>query len=149
MESEKNGENRTYMCDPFTSNNSSVNPMLSCYPIGNIFGTPNTDVMQNQFFSVEKSHSDLGDVNNGKLGDYRDKSPPVQNDIRNTFPRNINSVQQENEINIRRSQTSPSMQELGNRNNNTICTIDCDVLFLTDSNLHKMKPEIMNHGSIS
>ena len=28
-------------------------------------------------------------------------------------------------------------------------TIECDVLFLTDSNLHKMKPEIMDHGLIS
>ena len=27
--------------------------------------------------------------------------------------------------------------------------IDCEVLFLTDSNLHRMKPEIMNNGTTS
>ena len=47
-------------------------------------------------------------------------------------------------------QTSPSLQEVGSGNNNKLTqTIECDVLFLTDSNLHKTKPEIMNHGSIS
>ena len=47
---------------------------------------------------------------------------------------------------------SPSFQEYSRRNNNNNNSkqiIDCEVLFLTDSNLHKMNADIMNHGTVA
>ena len=43
---------------------------------------------------------------------------------------------------------SPGYQEKLSRQNNTPTqVIDCEVLFITDTNLHRMKPEIMNNGT--
>ena len=44
---------------------------------------------------------------------------------------------------------SPGFQEKSSTNNNVKQTIDCEVLFLTDSNLHKMNVDIMNHGTVA
>ena len=64
--------------------------------------------------------------------------------------REINRGAERHAENNNRAIHSTSFQEKSNQNKATFKqTIDCVVVFLTDSNLHKINVDIMNHGKVA
>ena len=86
----------------------------------------------------------LDRINNAYMG-----NPINPSQVGAVVPEQVLSQVEVNNVPYRRNGVinSPSYQETSNRRNRNGEQIDCEVLFLTDSNLHKMNVDIMNHGT--